>query len=68
MPILSSLWCNSQFYSALRLKYKGKSEVFLEKDILRKEPFGLFQKWLQEACGNQDIIEPNAVCLATATK
>lgn len=62
------MWLLFPIHSALRLKYKGKSEVFLEKDILRKEPFSLFQKWLQEACGNQDIIEPNALCLATATK
>lgn len=42
--------------------------MLLEKDIERKEPFFLFQKWLQEACTNTDIIEPNAMCLATASK
>lgn len=53
---------------ALRIKYKSEKEIFLESSIERKEPFGLFRKWLQEACDTPEIIEPNAMCLATATK
>lgn len=45
-----------------------KKDVFLEKDILVKEPFHLFRKWLDDACQTPEILEPNAVCLSTATK
>lgn len=45
-----------------------KKDVFLEKDILVKEPFDLFRKWLDDACKTAQILEPNAVCLSTATK
>uniref|UniRef100_A0A2M4APJ2 pyridoxal 5'-phosphate synthase n=1 Tax=Anopheles triannulatus TaxID=58253 RepID=A0A2M4APJ2_9DIPT len=54
--------------ASLRIKYKSEKEIFLESSIERKEPFGLFRKWLQEACDTPEIIEPNAMCLATATK
>lgn len=53
---------------ALRLKYKKRGEVFLEEHIAVKEPIALFGKWLQEALDNTDIIEPNAMCLSTASK
>lgn len=45
-----------------------KKDVFLEKDIVVKEPFHLFRKWLDDACKTSEILEPNAVCLSTATK
>ncbi|KAG4078408.1 hypothetical protein HA402_013119 [Bradysia odoriphaga] len=54
--------------ASLRLKYKEKKDVFLEKDIELKEPFHLFRKWLDDACKTPEILEPNAVCLSTATK
>lgn len=45
-----------------------KKDAFLEKDILVKEPFHLFRRWLDDACQIPEILEPNAVCLSTATK
>ncbi|XP_062553977.1 pyridoxine/pyridoxamine 5'-phosphate oxidase-like [Armigeres subalbatus] len=54
--------------SALRIKYKEQKDVFLESSIEVKEPFSLFRKWFDEACNTPEIIEPNAMCLATATK
>ncbi|ETN61135.1 pyridoxamine 5'-phosphate oxidase [Anopheles darlingi] len=54
--------------ASLRIKYKSEKEIFLESSLERKEPFGVFRKWLQEACDTPEIIEPNAMCLATATK
>uniref|UniRef100_A0AAG5CNM8 pyridoxal 5'-phosphate synthase n=1 Tax=Anopheles atroparvus TaxID=41427 RepID=A0AAG5CNM8_ANOAO len=54
--------------ASLRIKYKSEKEIFLESSIDRKEPISLFRKWLQEACDTPEIIEPNAMCLATATK
>ncbi|XP_050070957.1 pyridoxine/pyridoxamine 5'-phosphate oxidase-like isoform X2 [Anopheles maculipalpis] len=54
--------------ASLRIKYKSEKEIFLESSIERKEPISLFRKWMQDACETPEIIEPNAMCLATATK
>nr|ABF18370.1 pyridoxamine-phosphate oxidase [Aedes aegypti] len=54
--------------AALRIKYKEKKDIFHESSIQVKEPFSLFRKWFDEACNTPEIIEPNAMCLATATK
>ncbi|XP_029714160.2 pyridoxine/pyridoxamine 5'-phosphate oxidase [Aedes albopictus] len=54
--------------AALRIKYKEKKDIFHESTIEVKEPFSLFRKWFDEACNTPEIIEPNAMCLATATK
>ncbi|EAT46086.1 AAEL002703-PB [Aedes aegypti] len=54
--------------AALRIKYKEKKDIFHESSIQVKEPFSLFRKWFDEACNTSEIIEPNAMCLATATK
>lgn len=56
------------FFSGMRKEYKGKSEIFTEKDLKGKEPFGQFKEWFEEACNHPSILEANAVCLATATK
>lgn len=42
--------------------------MFLEKDISIKDPVHLFNQWLKEACDTPEILEPNAMCLATATQ
>ncbi|XP_045772532.1 pyridoxine/pyridoxamine 5'-phosphate oxidase-like [Maniola jurtina] len=52
----------------MRIKYKDKDETFLEKHLVAKEPFGQFKAWFEEACTRKEILEPNAMCLATATK
>ncbi|EAA03810.5 pyridoxine/pyridoxamine 5'-phosphate oxidase-like [Anopheles arabiensis] len=54
--------------ASLRIKYKSEKEIFLESSIERKEPISLFRKWMQDAVETPEIIEPNAMCLATATK
>ncbi|XP_055543034.1 pyridoxine/pyridoxamine 5'-phosphate oxidase-like [Wyeomyia smithii] len=54
--------------SALRIKYKQKKDIFHESSIQVKDPLHLFRKWFDEACNTPEIIEPNAMCLATATK
>lgn len=54
--------------AALRIKYREKKDVFHESSIEVKEPLSLFRKWFDEACKTPEIIEPNAMCLATATK
>lgn len=33
-----------------------------------KEPIQFFKQWFQVACETPEILEPNAMCLATATK
>ncbi|CAG9125378.1 hypothetical protein JYU34_006028 [Plutella xylostella] len=52
----------------MRIRYKDKSETFLESHLVSKEPFGQFKAWFEEACTRKEILEPNAMCLATATK
>ena len=54
--------------AALRIKYKEKRDVFHESSIEKKDPFHLFKQWFTEACETPEIIEPNAMCLATSTK
>ncbi|KAJ2948993.1 hypothetical protein O0L34_g5932 [Tuta absoluta] len=53
---------------SMRLRYKDKNDTFLEKHLASKEPFGQFKAWFEEACNKKEILEPNAMCLATATK
>lgn len=52
----------------MRIKYKDKNETFLEKHLVSKEPFGQFKAWFEEACARKEILEPNAMCLATSSK
>jgi len=33
-----------------------------------KNPFHIFKTWLDEAVNTPEILEPNAMCLATAAK
>ncbi|XP_063623917.1 pyridoxine/pyridoxamine 5'-phosphate oxidase-like [Cydia splendana] len=51
----------------MRIKYKDKDETFLEKHLVSKEPFGQFKAWFEEACTKKEILEPNAMCLATVS-
>lgn len=53
---------------AMRIPYMGKDEVFTEDQLVSKEPFGQFNNWFERAALTQGIEEPNAMCLATATK
>ncbi|KAG8234063.1 hypothetical protein J437_LFUL013559 [Ladona fulva] len=55
-------------YKALRGTYRGKSDVFTEKDLVAKEPIGQFKSWFELACQTEGLKEPNAMCLATATR
>uniref|UniRef100_D3TMT2 pyridoxal 5'-phosphate synthase n=1 Tax=Glossina morsitans morsitans TaxID=37546 RepID=D3TMT2_GLOMM len=54
--------------SALRIKYKEKKEVLLEENIKVKEPITLFKEWMELALKTEEILEPNAACLATVSK
>lgn len=51
----------------MRIKYKDKDDTFLEKHLVSKEPFGQFKAWFEEACTKKEILEPNAMCLATVS-
>jgi len=54
--------------ASLRVKYREKRDVFREEAIIKKEPIDLFGKWLEEATKTEEILEPNAMCLATVNK
>lgn len=52
----------------MRISYKGKDEAFTEDQLVSQEPIGQFSAWFEEVKNCKDILEPNAVCLATANK
>lgn len=54
--------------TGMRHPYKNAQEVFLEKDLISKEPFEQFKHWFDEASHTTGILEANAMCLATATR
>lgn len=56
------------FFVDLRIKYRERKYVFLEKNIKVKEPITIFKDWLGEATKTEEIIEPNAGCIATVDK
>lgn len=53
---------------ALRMKYMEKKQAFLEENISVKEPITLFKEWLEQALQTEEILEPNAACLATVSR
>ncbi|XP_071445821.1 pyridoxine/pyridoxamine 5'-phosphate oxidase-like isoform X2 [Hetaerina americana] len=53
--------------NALNSQYRLKSDVFTEKDLVAREPIAQFKEWFELAI-QKGINEPNAMCLATATK
>jgi len=54
--------------ATLRLKYKTPRDLFLESSIVKKEPISLFKTWFDEVLNTPEILEPNAMSIATATK
>lgn len=54
--------------SSLRMKYLEKKQVFLEENIKIKEPIAQFNEWMQTALNTEEILEPNAACIATVNK
>lgn len=67
-PSIIHTTLHSHIYTALRIKYKEKKEVFREESIDKKDPIDLFKKWFDEAIKCEEILEPNAMCLATVNK
>ncbi|CAL8141870.1 unnamed protein product [Orchesella dallaii] len=52
----------------MRKAYMEKGEVFTESQLVSQEPFEQFRDWFEIASKTPGIEEPNAMCLATATK
>lgn len=53
----------------MRAKYRESHEAFTENQLVsRDDPFMQFKAWFDEAKCTKEIIEPTAVCLATASK
>ncbi|XP_034950988.1 pyridoxine/pyridoxamine 5'-phosphate oxidase [Chelonus insularis] len=57
-----------QNLEGMRIKYKDRSDTFTEEQLDSKEPIGQFKAWFDVACKTPGILEPNAMCLGTATK
>lgn len=51
-----------------RAPYKEDKDALLEKDLPTKDPVQLFHHWFRDAKASGKILEPNAVCLSTATR
>ncbi|CAG7733997.1 unnamed protein product [Allacma fusca] len=56
------------FLGGMRTPYRGKEDVFTEDKLIATEPITQFDHWFQLASSTAGIIEPNAMCLATASK
>ncbi|OXA55859.1 pyridoxine-5'-phosphate oxidase [Folsomia candida] len=54
--------------TGMRIPYHGKNESFTEDQLVAREPFSQFNNWFERAAITEGIEEPNAMCLATATK
>lgn len=57
-----------QDISSMRKPYQNEDNVFLEKNLITRDPFQLFKIWFEEAKKCKNILEPNAVCLSTCSK
>ncbi|XP_041829914.1 pyridoxine-5'-phosphate oxidase [Melanotaenia boesemani] len=54
--------------SSMRKKYKGDEDCFEESQLVSLDPIKQFGNWFDEATNCPEIGEPNAMCIATATK
>ncbi|XP_025833713.1 pyridoxine-5'-phosphate oxidase isoform X3 [Agrilus planipennis] len=54
--------------SGMRHEYNTRINLLLEENLQSKDPFVIFDQWFNEAKKCDKIIEPNAMCLATANK
>ncbi|XP_034049444.1 pyridoxine-5'-phosphate oxidase [Thalassophryne amazonica] len=54
--------------SGMRKKYKEDVECFEESHLVSLDPIKQFSNWFDEAAKCPEIGEPNAMCIATATK
>ncbi|KAJ8912641.1 hypothetical protein NQ315_015153 [Exocentrus adspersus] len=53
--------------AGMRTSYNERDNLFLEDDLEIKEPLYLFDKWFKIVKNDPRTVEPNAMCLATAT-
>ncbi|XP_068610690.1 pyridoxine-5'-phosphate oxidase [Brachionichthys hirsutus] len=54
--------------SDMRKNYKGDEECFEESQLSSLDPMKQFENWFDQAIKCPEIGEPNAMCLATASK
>nr|AAH99324.1 MGC84800 protein [Xenopus laevis] len=54
--------------SSMRKRYRSDNEAFEEKHLVSLDPIVQFNDWFQEVTQCPAIEEPNAMCLATATR
>ncbi|XP_008312662.1 pyridoxine-5'-phosphate oxidase [Cynoglossus semilaevis] len=64
----STLDRNNMDLSNMRKKYKGDEECFKESQLVSLDPIEQFGNWFEKATKCPEILEANAMCIATATK
>ncbi|XP_037088947.1 pyridoxine-5'-phosphate oxidase-like [Pollicipes pollicipes] len=52
---------------SMRHPYKAPSEAFTEDQLVAREPIAQFRDWFDQASRTPGILEPNAMCLSTAS-
>ncbi|CAB0004645.1 unnamed protein product [Nesidiocoris tenuis] len=53
----------------LRFNYRDSNDAFTEDQLVsRTDPYQQFAHWFQQVKATPEILEPNAMCLATANK
>lgn len=56
-------------FSDIRAAYQSRENVITDEKLSKiKEPIQLLDEWFELAKNHPNILEPHAVCLATATK
>ena len=53
---------------SFRQPYREDQDVLLEQELPTRDPYELFALWFAEAKSCPSIKEPNAVCIATASR
>ncbi|KAJ8314126.1 hypothetical protein KUTeg_008687 [Tegillarca granosa] len=62
------LRCRMADVADMRTPYRSSSDTFDVEDLVSRNPFKQFESWFDEACHTPDIVEANAMALATSTK
>lgn len=57
-----------KFLLGMRVPYNDRAKLLIEDNLPSKDPIIWFEQWFNEAKNNPEVVEPNAMCLATATK
>ncbi|BES88245.1 Hypothetical protein NTJ_01052 [Nesidiocoris tenuis] len=69
LPVTSIAMTAYHNLGDLRFNYRDSNDAFTEDQLVsRTDPYQQFAHWFQQVKATPEILEPNAMCLATANK